>query len=240
MSDQLFADLRLPRPDLNLEVGSGTHAVQTAEVMRRFEPVARRAPARRASRRRRRQLDARLHAGGGEEGRAGGARRGRAAQLRPRACPKRSTACSPTRSPTVLYTTERSARGQPAARRRRRRARSCFVGNVMIDSLLANRAARACRRRRRCGAHGIDPALLGDPPRLRRRHAAPAVERRRRRRRCAPLLDVLRDVAARLPLVFAAAPAHARQHRALRPRRAARRRRASRCCRRRATSRCWA
>ena len=39
MSDKLFEDLRLPRPDLNLEVGSGTHAVQTAEVMRRFEPA---------------------------------------------------------------------------------------------------------------------------------------------------------------------------------------------------------
>ena len=39
MSDRLFADLRLPAPDLNLEVGSGTHAVQTAEIMRRFEPV---------------------------------------------------------------------------------------------------------------------------------------------------------------------------------------------------------
>lgn len=39
MNDKLFADLELPRPDLNLEVGSGTHAVQTAEVMRRFEPV---------------------------------------------------------------------------------------------------------------------------------------------------------------------------------------------------------
>ena len=39
MSDQLFADLRLPRPDINLEVGSASHAVQTAEVMRRFEPV---------------------------------------------------------------------------------------------------------------------------------------------------------------------------------------------------------
>ena len=39
MNDRLFEDLELPRPDLNLGVGSGTHAVQTAEVMRRFEPV---------------------------------------------------------------------------------------------------------------------------------------------------------------------------------------------------------
>jgi UDP-N-acetylglucosamine 2-epimerase (non-hydrolysing) len=39
MNSKLFEDLRLPRPDLNLEVGSGTHAVQTAEIMRRFEPV---------------------------------------------------------------------------------------------------------------------------------------------------------------------------------------------------------
>ncbi|MBI3366901.1 MAG: UDP-N-acetyl glucosamine 2-epimerase [Burkholderiales bacterium] len=39
MSDQLFRDLGLPAPDINLEVGYGTHAVQTAEVMRRFEPA---------------------------------------------------------------------------------------------------------------------------------------------------------------------------------------------------------
>lgn len=39
MSDKLFEDLELPRPDINLEVGSATHAIQTAEVMRRFEPV---------------------------------------------------------------------------------------------------------------------------------------------------------------------------------------------------------
>jgi UDP-N-acetylglucosamine 2-epimerase (non-hydrolysing) len=39
MNDRLFEDLELPRPDINLEVGSATHAVQTAEVMRRFEPV---------------------------------------------------------------------------------------------------------------------------------------------------------------------------------------------------------
>ena len=39
MSDKLFADLRLPSPDINLEVGSGSHAVQTAEVMKRFGRV---------------------------------------------------------------------------------------------------------------------------------------------------------------------------------------------------------
>ena len=39
MKDQLFADLDLPTPDINLEVGSGSHAQQTAEVMKRFEPV---------------------------------------------------------------------------------------------------------------------------------------------------------------------------------------------------------
>ncbi len=39
MSHLFFEELEIPRPDLNLEVGSGTHAAQTAEVMRRFEPV---------------------------------------------------------------------------------------------------------------------------------------------------------------------------------------------------------
>jgi UDP-N-acetylglucosamine 2-epimerase (non-hydrolysing) len=39
MNERLFADLDLRPPDLNLEVGSASHAVQTAEIMRRFEPV---------------------------------------------------------------------------------------------------------------------------------------------------------------------------------------------------------
>ncbi|MHC4481342.1 MAG: UDP-N-acetyl glucosamine 2-epimerase, partial [Planctomycetota bacterium] len=39
VSDVFFRDLELPRPDAALEVGSGSHAVQTAEVMRRFEGV---------------------------------------------------------------------------------------------------------------------------------------------------------------------------------------------------------
>ncbi len=39
MSKLFFVELGIPQPDINLEVGSGTHAVQTAEIMKRFEPV---------------------------------------------------------------------------------------------------------------------------------------------------------------------------------------------------------
>src|SRR5215813_10173549 len=37
MSDAFFADLGLPPPDVNLEIGSGTHAEQTAGVMVAYE-----------------------------------------------------------------------------------------------------------------------------------------------------------------------------------------------------------
>src|SRR5579862_8337089 len=39
MSGAFFRDLEMPEPEVNLEVGSGSHAWQTAEVMKRFEPV---------------------------------------------------------------------------------------------------------------------------------------------------------------------------------------------------------
>jgi UDP-N-acetylglucosamine 2-epimerase (non-hydrolysing) len=39
MSGSFFSDLGLPKPDVHLEVGSGSHAIQTAEIMRRFEAV---------------------------------------------------------------------------------------------------------------------------------------------------------------------------------------------------------
>ena len=42
MSSVFFKELGIPAPDINLEVGSGTHAVQTANVMTRFEPVCER------------------------------------------------------------------------------------------------------------------------------------------------------------------------------------------------------
>ncbi|MFQ5745712.1 MAG: non-hydrolyzing UDP-N-acetylglucosamine 2-epimerase [Gemmatimonadota bacterium] len=42
LSRHQFRDLGLPRPDINLGVGSATHAVQTARVMMAFEPFLRR------------------------------------------------------------------------------------------------------------------------------------------------------------------------------------------------------
>ncbi len=39
MSKLFFDELGIPKPDMNLEVGSGSHAVQTAEIMKRFESV---------------------------------------------------------------------------------------------------------------------------------------------------------------------------------------------------------
>lgn len=39
MSEVFFPQLEIPDPDCNLEVGSGTHAQQTASVMRAFEPL---------------------------------------------------------------------------------------------------------------------------------------------------------------------------------------------------------
>lgn len=39
MKQSFFDQLGIPEPDCDLEVGSGSHAVQTAEIMKRFEPV---------------------------------------------------------------------------------------------------------------------------------------------------------------------------------------------------------
>jgi UDP-N-acetylglucosamine 2-epimerase (non-hydrolysing) len=39
MSDLFFHELGIPEPDINLEVGSGSHAQQTAAIMTAFEPI---------------------------------------------------------------------------------------------------------------------------------------------------------------------------------------------------------
>ena len=45
LSESFFQDLNIPEPDTNLEVGSGSHAEQTANVMIRFEEELKQHPA---------------------------------------------------------------------------------------------------------------------------------------------------------------------------------------------------
>ncbi|WP_157264932.1 non-hydrolyzing UDP-N-acetylglucosamine 2-epimerase [Azohydromonas aeria] len=200
MSDQLFRDLKLPRPDINLEVGSGSHAVQTAEVMRRFEPlldehrpscvivvgdvnstlactlvaVKKGVPVV--------HVEAGLRSGD-------------------RAMPEEINRVLTDQVADRLYTTERSA-ADNLAREGIALERVCFAGNVMIDSLLSSReAARAPAQT--LAAHGIDPALLAQGYGVVTLHRPSNVDDAPTLR---ALLTTLSEVAQRLPLVFALHP----------------------------------
>ena len=202
MSHQLFVDLGLPLPDINLEVGSGSHAVQTAEVMRRFEPaldehkpscvvvvgdvnstlactlvaVKKGVPV------------AHVEAG---------------LRSYDRSMPEEINRILTDQVADRLYTTERSAEGN-LLREGIAAERVCFTGNVMIDSLRSNLPqARSAAETLRL--HGADPALLANPAgygvvTLHRPSNVDDAETLR------TLLGVLGEVAARLPLVFALHP----------------------------------
>jgi UDP-N-acetylglucosamine 2-epimerase (non-hydrolysing) len=202
MSDQLFADLRLPQPDINLEVGSASHAVQTAEVMKRFEPA----------------LDEHqpccvLVVGDVNSTLACtlvAVKKGVPvvhveAGLRSydRKMPEEINRVLTDQVADRLYTTERSA--LPNLQREGiAENRVCFAGNVMIDSLLSNREhARPAADTLR--AHGADPALLAHAKgygvvTLHRPSNVDQAET------LGSLLTVLDEVAAQLPLVFALHP----------------------------------
>jgi len=202
MSHQLFDDLGLPRPDINLEVGSGTHAVQTAEVMRRFEPaldehkpscvlvvgdvnstlactlvaVKKAVPV--------------VHVEAG-------------LRSYDRRMPEEINRVLTDQVADRLYTTERSAEAN-LLREGVDPARICFVGNVMIDSLLASRE-RSRSAADTLRVHGADPALLEQPQgygvvTLHRPSNVDDADALR------ALLGVLGEVAAQLPLVFALHP----------------------------------
>jgi UDP-N-acetylglucosamine 2-epimerase (non-hydrolysing) len=200
MSDRLFADLRLPRPDINLEVGSGTHAVQTAEVMKRFEPaldehkpscvlvvgdvnstlacalvaVKKHVPVV--------HVEAGLRSGD-------------------RAMPEEINRVLTDQISGRLYTTERSALSN-LVKEGIAEERVAFVGNVMIDSLLASRdVAPAAAETLR--AQGADPALVAGGYGVVTLHRPSNVDHPEVLR---TLLEVLREVSARLPLVFALHP----------------------------------
>ena len=133
MNERLFADLGMPAPDFNLEVGSGTHATQTAEIMRRFEPVID-------------QLGPSCVIVVGDvnstlacslvASKKGIPVAHVEAGLRSfdRTMPEEINRVLTDQIAELLYTTERSA-AENLAREGIAPERICFVGNVMIDSL---------------------------------------------------------------------------------------------------------
>lgn len=202
MSDRLFQDLQLPEPDLNLEVGSGTHAVQTAEVMKRFEPaldeyrpscvlvvgdvnstlacalvaVKKAVPVV--------HVEAGLRSGD-------------------RGMPEEINRVLTDQISERLYTTERRAHDN-LRREGIAEHRICFAGNVMIDSLQScvGRALSAAETLRR---HGADAALVEQPA----GYGVVTLHRPSNVDDAATLRDVLETlalVARRLPLVFALHP----------------------------------
>lgn len=202
MSDKLFADLQLPTPDLNLEVGSGTHAVQTAEIMRRFEPL----------------LDqyrpsAVLVVGDVNSTLACGLVAVKRhvpvvhveAGLRSfdRAMPEEINRVLTDQLSDVLYTTERSAAAN-LAREGIPAERIAFVGNVMIDSLRAN-LPRAVPPEETLERAGLDPALARNERGFGvvTLHRPANVDRPDALREC---LEILRAATAKLPLVCALHP----------------------------------
>ncbi len=202
MNDRLFADLGLPRPDINLDVGSASHAVQTAEVMRRFEPA----------------LDAHRPACVVVVGDVNSTlactlvavKKGIPvahveAGLRSgdRTMPEEINRIVTDQLADRLYTTERSA-AQHLQREGIAPERVCFAGNVMIDSLRLHRG-QAPAAAATLVAHGIDAALVGQPQGygVVTLHRPSNVDNAAALR---ALLGVLAEVAQRLPLVFAMHP----------------------------------
>lgn len=202
MNDRLFEDLELPRPDINLEVGSATHAVQTAEVIRRFEPV----------------LDDYLPSCVVVVGDVNStlacslvaAKKGVPvvhveAGLRSfdRAMPEEINRVLTDQLADLLYTTERSAQAN-LAREGIAAGRIQFVGNVMIDSLLSHRehAVPPVETLRRAGAC---PDFIGPQ----RRFGVVTLHRPSnvdQPEALAQSLEILRAVATRLPLLCALHP----------------------------------
>lgn len=202
MSDHLFEGLRLPQPDVNLDVGSGTHAIQTAEVMRRFEPI----------------VD--LHepscvvvVGDVNSTLACSlvaAKKGVPvvhveAGLRSydRSMPEEINRILTDQISDRLYTTERTAEDN-LAREGIPSSRVCFAGNVMIDSVVFGRAnARSAKDTLQ--ACNVNPLVLNDPRGygVVTLHRPSNVDHPETLR---ALLGVLGEVAASLPLVFALHP----------------------------------
>ncbi|MDH4132868.1 MAG: UDP-N-acetylglucosamine 2-epimerase (non-hydrolyzing), partial [Gemmatimonadota bacterium] len=195
MSDRFFSDLGLPEPDVNLGVGSGTHAAQTARIMTEFEPVLDRF-----------QPDWVIVYGDVNSTMACtlvASKKGvRVAHVeaglrsRDRMMPEEINRLVTDQLADLLLTPSRDAdqnlreEGVPESRIR-------FVGNVMVDTLLSLRT-----RARAVGApaaHGV----AGRPYAFCTFHRPSNVDRRET---LGEILAALDDLAGRMPVLFAIHP----------------------------------
>ena len=200
MKDAFFRQLHIPEPDIDLGVGSGTHAVQTAEIMRRFEPVVDEltpdlvlvvgdvnstiACALVATK----KGIAVVHV---EAGLRSGDRR----------MPEEINRVLTDQISDLLFTTEPDGESN-LLREGVASDRIHFVGNVMIDTLLANRgrAVPAGQTLAEIPGFAEDPAGFGVLTLHRPSNVDDPLVLRR-------LLETLADISERLPLVF---PIHPR------------------------------
>jgi UDP-N-acetylglucosamine 2-epimerase (non-hydrolysing) len=202
MNDRFFSDLALPAPDVNLRVGSASHAIQTAEIMRRFEPVVdEHRPA------------AVLVVGDVNSTIACALVAAKKdlpvihveAGLRSydRRMPEEVNRVLTDQISELLYTTERSA-AYNLAREGISEERVHFVGNVMIDSLRVA-LANAIPPRDALRAAGVAAELVDHPfgYGIVTLHRPSNVDQPNV---LALLLDTLAYVSKRVPLVFAAHP----------------------------------
>lgn len=201
MNSSFFAALAMPAPDLNLAVGSASHAQQTADVMRRFEPVLEQlAPS------------AVLVVGDVNStlGCALVAAKMRIAVLHveaglrsfDRAMPEEINRVLTDQLSTLLFTSEQAGNSN-LLREGVAPERIHFVGNVMIDTLL-QRLPTAIAAHQTLAEAGFDP-LLGQPQRyaVLTLHRPSNVDQPQRLR---ALISTMGELAQRLPLLFTVHP----------------------------------
>lgn len=199
MNDSFFRDLSIRKPDVNLEVGSGSHAAQTAEIMKRLDGVLET-----------RRPDAVLVVGDVNSTLAAALVAAKRfipvahveAGLRSfdRTMPEEINRLLTDQISDVLFATERSA-VQNLTREGVPQSRIHFVGNVMIDSLQRSlpRAVPAATTLATAGIHDKAPryavATLHRPANV----DEPEV--------LARLLDAFIEIGRDLPIIF---PVHPR------------------------------
>jgi UDP-N-acetylglucosamine 2-epimerase (non-hydrolysing) len=201
MKHAFFHQLGIPEPDTDLEVGSGSHAVQTSEIMRRFEPVLDRE-----------QPAAVLVVGDVNSTIACALVAVKKAipvvhveaglRSYDRAMPEEINRVLTDQISDLLFTTEREAR-ENLAREGIDETRVHFVGNVMIDTLL-HEVEKKVPAKRTLAQAGAGDAFAAGAFGLLTLHRPSNVDEPRVLER---LLRTLTKISQSLPLVF---PVHPR------------------------------